>query len=61
MTVAAPDPDAVPYAVAWVTLRAARYRCALCRKPTRRVIRDAAGRLAVVCPRRHPPTRKARP
>lgn len=48
------DPDAVPYAVAWVTLRHARYRCRLCRKPTRRVVLDAEGRPAVVCPRRHP-------
>lgn len=56
---AAPDP--VPYAEAWGTLRAARYRCTECRRPTRSVTRDANGRPRVTCPRPHRSTRKARP
>ncbi|MFE9206170.1 hypothetical protein [Micromonospora sp. NPDC007230] len=44
------DPDPIDYATAWTTLRARRYRCGECRRPTRNVTRDADGVPRVTCP-----------
>lgn len=48
-----PAPDDVPYSTAWVALRAARYRCEVCRRPTRRTVRGADGLVVVECDRPH--------